>query len=127
MTPRVPSKSDLVILRALLWQFSLAVPAASVLDIFLREQQKRILSVAEVCPLVSAVYALFVLMKMLHTSLDDKRIHAKFWTLKGSIMVHMFTYRIACQHAPRAIRLDGFCFSGEALAAARASAIAALL
>jgi len=127
-TPRVPCQWDLQVCKALLLQFSLLAPAVSLSEMLAdNERSARMLGLLEIGSLLLAVYALFVTMNMTHVVLQERRLHHKFWSLKGTIMLNMFVFRIASIVAPKPMRINDLCFSNNALAAARACAATNIL
>merc|ERR1712032_1220168 len=62
-----------------------------------------------------------------HTPLENRRTHAKFWTVKGTFIANMLTFRISCELLHHDMKVGDNCYTSETIATAWSGLIAALL
>lgn len=129
--PRAPRRQDLLVIRSLVWQFVVIVPLVAAAEItetsFLPHLAHELLPKLEAVSLGLAMFGIFSLLEATHTPLEDRRTHAKFWTVKGTFIANMFTFRVSCALLHDDVKVGGNCYTSETVATAWSGLIAAVL
>jgi len=126
---RQPDAGDLRTIRALLTQFLIISPLMAVIECSekLSHHAHKVVGRIEVLSLLLAMYGLFALIIATHDVLPNHRLHAKFWTVKGSFIASMAIFRIFCEVLSDDVRVGGRCYTREMIAAAQAGTLTAIL
>ncbi|CAK0806671.1 unnamed protein product, partial [Prorocentrum cordatum] len=128
-TPQPPRREDLLIIRCLVWQFIIFVPAIAAAEMAeeLPERLHNILPKLETLSLVTAMYGIFALLEATHEVLIERRTHAKFWVVKGTFIANLASFRLACAFVRSDVRVGNMCYTSETIATAWSGLFAAVM
>jgi hypothetical protein len=125
MSPRVPGLQDVGISRALIIQFVGVVVVMSFveLDDVWAEHRRRVISWLDTLSLVLCVIAEIALIRAAHEPLQGRRIHAKFWTMKGLFVANTMSSRVMSFSIVEDSQVGDLCWTAETLRAAYSGAV----